>query len=259
MKLGQPSDKYHDNRGSVLMAMHLTESPYIRFTNNPIINPLTENWTRIRDELWSYLIKKGVRTKNTWTDQTISKPNGITHRFQKPLYHGRFDGISMFIRNSLLDDNEKQSSSWKEEETLRWNPTYWTESMPFMTSYIGMVKDFIGSVTFNISHPGSILNHHWGLNHNYIRLHLCLDEANGCVFDIEGWKHQWKDGDIFGFDDANVLHGTAHVGLKPRTIMIVDVWKSAIRKYALSWPCRDHRPHSKHWPEIMERAKIVQV
>ena len=239
--------------------MHLTESPYIRFNSNPITDPLIKNWTRIRDELWNYLIKKGARIENTWTDQIISKPNNITQQFQKPLYHGRFDGFSMFIRHSLLDDSEKRSISWKEDEQLRWDLTYWEEHMPFMTSYIGMVKDFIGSVTFNTSHPGSTLNHHWGLNHNYIRIHLCLDEADGCVFDIEGWRHQWKEGDLFGFDDANVLHGTSHVGSKSRTIMIIDVWKMAIKKYAISWPCRDQRPQSGNWPEIMERAKIIQV
>jgi hypothetical protein len=191
--------------------------------------------------------------------QGLSKPNSITDKFQRPLYHGRFDGFSMFLRSSLLDANEKLTIGWRDDERVRWNPSHWQDTMPFMTKYTEKMHDLIGSITFNTSYPGSLLNHHWGLDQSYLRLHLCLDEADGCVFDIEGWKHQWRDGDLFGFDDANVLHGTSHSGTKPRTVLIIDVWKSVIRKYATSWPCRDQRPDPGTWNEIMANAGIYQA
>jgi len=218
---------------------------------------LVESWVTIRDQLESHVTKARSRVDDH--DRKFTKPNAITDKFQKSLYHGRFDGFSMLLRGSLLDENEKMAIGWRDDEQIRWNPSYWQSSMPFMTKYINDRMDFIGAVTFNTSHPGSILNHHWGLNQNYLRLHLCLDAAEGCVFDIEGWTHQWFNGELFGFDDANVLHGTTHTGNKPRTILIVDVWKSVIKKYATTWTCRIQRPGHETWDEIMARAGITQV
>lgn len=241
--------------------VHLTQSPYIEFRENPYTSPLVASWQMIRDRFVSRI---GARRRLEETTPALrpsamrlEKPNGITKNFNQPLYHGKFDGLSMFLRDTLLDDNEKATIGWRTDERIRWNESFWQDIMPFVNDHIRTHKDVIGSVTFNTSYPGSKLNHHWGLDPAYLRIHICLVEAQGCVFDIEGWKREWKDGEMFGFDDANVLHGTSHVGTRPRTIMIADLLKTVMREYAESWPCRESRPPKERWSEIMVRAGIA--
>jgi hypothetical protein len=47
-----------------------------------------------------------------------------------------------------------------------------------------------------------------------------------------------------------VLHGTKHFGTKPRTILLIDILKSAVKNAAKTWPI-------KPWAERADRPKIV--
>ena len=58
-------------------------------------------------------------------------------------------------------------------------------------------------------------------------------------------RHEWIDGELFGFDDCNVFHGTKHTGDEPRIIMLVDILKSAVQPYAKHWPVRENIPRNK--------------
>lgn len=217
-------------------------NPYIYFQRSPIIDHLQNNWKDIRKEFYDALtfikiFKEGKIVPNEVSTQG-KKPNALDI-----LYSGSFKGINLYIKDTLIDDYEKKDMDWKVKEKERINPLI--NKMPFIKEFFITNRKLIGSITFNISHPGSTLRHHFGLDPNYLRIHLCLLEDSRCVFDIENHKHVWKEGELFGFDDYYVLHGTKHYsdGAGPRIIMLMDIDKNYLKDYAISWPCREQRPN----------------
>ena len=230
-------------------------SQYIYFNRgNPTLDYLTNNWEKIRDEFLIWY-------PNHMGTGGLEDPEGIGKKAnhyttEQPgaglVYHGNFKCMPTFIRDTVLDPQEADDLFWPDFQ--KGGPTYLLrrdriKRMPVMGKWIMENMDILGSVQYNISMPGSLLNHHWGLDYNYLRLHLVLDAARGCVFDIEGEKHEWVNGELFGFDDSMVLHGTKHTGTKPRSIVLIDILKTAVRPYAKSWPI-------KPWVDRKDRPKI---
>lgn len=242
--------------------MFLEENPYIRFKPNIYTDLLANNWQTIRDELFALCVKEKTRGPNGWlanpTNTGQDKVNGVTDNFGDYLYTGRFNGFSIYIRDTLSDGKEKTAMRWRADEKERWWP-WRCEQMPWIGNYAREFHSVLGSVTFNTAYPGSRLNHHWGLDPDYLRIHVCLESAAGCRFNIEGWEHEWTDGEVFGFDDAYVLHGTAHTGTKPRTIMLLDIKKSALKEHCLTWPCRGFKPERSEWPAIQKRCTEIKT
>ena len=238
--------------------MFLTESPYIRFNPNPYTDTLVENWHVIRDQYFSTAMLENQRDTDGWLrNDTGAKANRETVNFKGVLYEGRFKSMSMFLRDSITDEKEKAALKWRDDEIYRWWPKR-AERMPWLAGYVREHVDHIAGVTFNTAMPGSTLNHHWGLDPRYLRLHLCLEAAEGCAFNIEGWEHEWQDGELFAFDDANVLHGTKHTGTNPRSILLIDIHKDILRPYAATWPCRDSRPRKDLWADIKTSCSVIK-
>jgi hypothetical protein len=170
--------------------------------------------------------------------KTYSKKSNDT------MYSGSFKSITLYMTSNFQDEPEKIEANWQPHEQERF-AQHLLDIMPWTQSFILENKRVIGTYTFNISYPGSRLVHHLGLDANYVRLHYCIKASPDCVFDIEGWRHEWQDGELFGFDDGNVFHGTDHknnVDATPRVILIVDVLKSYLKPYAKTWPCRTITP-----------------
>lgn len=238
-----------------------TQSQYIYFNRgNPALDYLTDNWEKIRDEFRAWLPTHIGPMGLTDPFSIGAKANHITtsQPVDTLVYTGIFKCMPTFIRDTVLDEREAATLFF--EGNVPWpnfrngGPTYLlredrVQKMPVMGKWLTDNMDIIASVQYNICMPNSLLNHHWGLDYNYLRLHLVLDEAPGCVFDIENEKHEWKNGELFGFDDSMVLHGTRHTGTKPRTIVLIDILKTAVQDYAKTWPI-------KPWAERKDRPKI---
>jgi hypothetical protein len=233
----------------------MNESQYIYFNSNPILDPLTQNWEKIRDEfnLW---LPTHIGENNIYKDDTVGrKPNHLTENqpVEGLVYSGIFKSMTMFIRDTLLDEREAVPLGWPNfrnggaKYILR---TDRVQKMPTIGNWLHENFNILGSVQFNICTPGSKLNHHWGLDYNYLRLHLVLKSAKGAFFDIENERHEWVDGELFGFDDSMVMHGTKHTGDDWRAIVLIDILKDAVRPYAKTWPI-------KPWQERNDRPKIV--
>lgn len=232
-----------------------TQSQYIYFNRgNPTLDYLTDNWEKIRDEFnnWypTHIGPNGLFDPKSWG----TKANHITLDQQDNgmVYSGMFKSMVTFIRDTVLDPQEADDLYWPDFQ--KGGPTFLLREerlkrMPVMGNWITENMDILGSVQYNICTPGSLLNHHWGLDYKYLRLHLVLDDAPGCVFDLEGEKHEWVNGELFGFDDSMVLHGTKHYGTKPRSILLVDILKTAVQSHAKTWPI-------KPWLDRKDRPKI---
>ena len=213
------------------------ESHYIYFNNCEILDYLKDNFTSIRDE---FLVS--IEAELQQYPRNGTKANYITDSFNAPLYTGKLKCLPLLLRDCLIDRHEAKALNWGADEKIRFWPAR-LDKMPTIAKWITQHLDIIGGVTFNISTPGSKLNHHYGLDNNYLRLHLVLMGAKGCEFNIENEIHEWVTGEIFGFDDANVFHGTRHWGTTDRIMISFDVKKSALKSYAQTWPVQDvHRP-----------------
>lgn len=213
-------------------------SNYISFMPNPITDPLVENWEKIRDEFSHYLLSVTLN----------NKPNYTTITFNDLLYRGNFTCMSLYLKDTLVDGFEAKSMNWQKWQQPGGDKFKVMQdhlnAMPTIKSWFEANREYIGGITYNNCKPGTKLSHHWGLDPNYIRLHLTLQEADGCVFDIENERRQWKDGELFGFDDCNVLHGTKHTGSSDRLIVLIDVKKEILKPFAKNWPCREFIPRS---------------
>ena len=236
----------------------MNESQYVYFNDtNPILNFLTENYQQIRNEFSEWaptLLGKDGLTKE---DTRAKKLNyQIQSAYLPPgswAYNGIFKSVPVFLRDSILDKHEAAANGWPNFKNG--GPTYMLreeriKGMPTVGKWITDNLDILGSAQFNICTPGSQLNHHWGLDYKYLRCHLVLEAAEGCIFDIENERHEWVDGELFGFDDSMVLHGTKHFGNKPRTIFIFDILKTAVKDASKTWPI-------KPWAARKDRPKIV--
>lgn len=220
------------------MSYLLTESPYIFFRSNALTDELLANLPTIRAEYADHIVRKAP----------FPKSRVLNHRGQ--LFANGFLGmVGIMIKGNFLNAAEKATWNWGADESIRW----WrdrTVDQPWITNWADRNQAVVAAVTFNHAEPGTVINYHWGLDPDYLRLHLCLTADPLCEFNIEGWIRPWVAGEIFGFDDCNVLHGTRHRGQQTRTILVVDVLKSALQPYSLSWPCRSARPPKEAWPAI---------
>lgn len=227
----------------------LVDNPYIYFNSNPLSNFLIKNYSHIKAEFYGLL--KGEF--NYVPDQPVAdKPNAEVEGYSgtHSLYKGLFNSVPLYIRREIIDEYE--AVGWQEDVKEKVYERR-IQNLGYLKYFINEFKPVIGGVTFNISFPGSNLSHHFGVNSDYLRLHMCIKEDPGCFFDIENWKHCWKEGELFGFDDAWVLHGTRHftsLAKGTRIIMLIDVKKNYLRPYAKNWPCRTEAPTKFDMPRL---------
>lgn len=235
----------------------MEQSNYIYFNPCTLLDPLTENWKTIRDEFIKIAMKETLWAKEKNEVNKGTKANYLTDLTGEPLYVGDFKAMPVVLKEDFVDRHEAESMKWENWKRPGGDKIMFAENrlhhMPFIQNWIWRNIDVVGAVTFNIALPGSKLNHHWGLVDDHLRCHLALKQASGCVFDIENERHEWVDGEFFGFDDCNVFHGTKHTGNQPRIIMLVDILKSAVKPYAKHWPVRENIPRSQRTiPTILD-------
>jgi len=225
-----------------ILDIPLSNSPYIYFNPNPAIQDLLDNFKTIKKEFMKlathFHVTKTIYKLDDFPDDNSTNK---TNQYDK-MYTGKFKSIQLLTRDTLLDYLEKKTCNWEPNEKIRVNKNLRLVA-PFHVKYMLKYMDILGAVTYNISYPGSNLKHHFGLDKDYIRVHLCIHESKDCVFDIENWRHVWKEGEVFGFDDYYVFHGTNHsaTSTTPRSILMLDIKKTYLQEYATSWPIRNTR------------------
>lgn len=225
-----------------ILDIPLSSSPYIYFNKNPAIQDLLDNFKTLKKEFMQMAVYKKL-TRNVDKLDLNSQTGGSNKSNQYgTMYTGSYKSIQLFMRDTLLDHIEKENDNWTPDEKVRIKLEL-KPYAPYHFQYILKYINIIGAVNYNISYPGSRLRHHFGLDQDYIRLHLCIIESKECIFDIENHKQPWREGEIFGFDDYYVLHGTNHAitSNTPRSILMIDMKKTYLQEYARNWPKRNKR------------------
>jgi hypothetical protein len=223
-------------------------SNFVRFNPNPITGYLTDNWTSIRDE---FVLQRQQKMGHNLLEvqHSSNKLNAVTEHQKKPLYQGNIVAAALYVKNEILSPPEAKQLNWQADEQERW----WMDNltgMPTLASWINNYKQHIAGVVFYAAQPGAVINHHYGVDSTYdnLRLHLCLTQDPNCIFDIENEKWSWKEGDLFGFDDASYFHGIKHQGTNPRIVLVIDIKKDLLKPYAINWPDRPFVPRTMRTP-----------
>jgi len=228
-------------------------SAYIRFRPNPITDYLTENWELIRDE---FIAQRKAKTGHNLLEvqDDSNKINGPMVHNNKPVYLGKIIAAALYVKYEVLTPKESVQLNFPESEKERW---WWdnVEQMPTLKKWINTYQEHLAAVVFYAAQPGSLINHHYGVDSTYqnFRLHLCLTGDPECKFNIENEIYSWVPGDLFGFDDAMYYHGIKHRGTQPRIILSIDIKKSALRAFAIDFVERPYLSLSeKPFPIIQD-------
>lgn len=80
---------------------------------------------------------------------------------------------------------------------------------------------------FSIMKPGCLISPHRGYTKDVLRIHLGLHVNGDAVIRVGDEEASWKEGRLLMFDDTQV-HSAWNRGSRERTILLMDVYKSAI-------------------------------
>ena len=199
---------------------------YIDISNFPLTKSLIENFDAIRTEFYT-LSKK----------QLASKPNNvIVSTNQKPargkiLYSGSVQSVFTRVVKESCSEPELLAAFGSTLESRVAAQLRFKERQQITKTLEKCIEpyiDFIGSVGFNVIHPPGKINMHYGMCDTYIRIHMGLDCDPGARFIIENLPHRaWEEKKVFAFSDGDAFHGTEHTGVNPRTILLLDIKKTA--------------------------------
>jgi hypothetical protein len=218
-------------------------SPFIEFHPNPFTDHLKDNWQGIRDEYYHYLKSQEIMdSNNNIIHKKLQEHNPLPNTYDS-LYSSEWTSDGFYVKPDILDEDQLKRINWDVNiEKYRMKNEIF--QYPNIFYIYDTWKEHLGSIVFNISYPGSRLHHHYGVNPQYIRMHVCIKTEEHCTFDVENHRRGWKDGDVFGFDDAQWLHGTDHSaeGKHERIIVLIDIDKTLVKPWAKTWPVRDSKP-----------------
>ena len=228
-------------------------SAYIRFRPNPITDYLIEHWEQIRDEFVAQRFAKTGKNLLELQDES-TKLNYVSSRRKEKLFEGRIVAAALYVKPEVLTIPEAKQMNWQPNEIeRRWEDNI--DQMPTMKKWLNMYQEHLASVVFYAAQPGSVINHHFGVEstrYNF-RVHLCLTGDPDCKFNIENEIYTWVPGDLFAFDDAMYFHGIKHRGTRPRIVLAVDIKKTTLQDFAIDFVERPFIPDAqKPFPVIYD-------
>lgn len=200
----------------------LSQYKYFKKFQSPIMDYIAENYDLLKNDFFENIAKSELY-KNKPGYRFV---DGVTD-----LYKGKILSSALKLSTIALDDDERRIIRWDPEEKYRYT---WTRVTPNISGpWVDFVKkydDQLEQMFFNIAFPGATITPHRGITSSYFRVHVCLQENQGFIFNIEGERKHWFEGvqNAFAFDDANLLHGVeyeSNAENKPRIVAILDVKK----------------------------------
>lgn len=218
------------------------EYKHFKKFNSPIMSYIKSRYAEMKDDFFKNIATSSICGDKPWyllgDNSTIS------------LYNGQIKSAAMKISNIAIDDDERRIMKWNPSEMYRyyyrrsevtidlendWKVYNYTGGNWLDSPWAEMVDIFdshLEQMFFNIAYPGAIITPHRGIDNNYFRVHICLQNNSGFIFNINGETRKWQEGvdGSFAFDDYNLKHGVDYVDageLQPRVVAILDVKKSA--------------------------------
>jgi aspartyl/asparaginyl beta-hydroxylase (cupin superfamily) len=99
------------------------------------------------------------------------------------------------------------------------------ELFPITSGIIATISEAtnLGMTSISVVHPGTHIIPHCGPTNARLRVHLCIQVADGAHLEVGGEKLYWHEGECIVFDDS-FEHQVWHRGESPRVVLILDVW-----------------------------------
>lgn len=167
--------------------------PFFYSTNFfPELNPIVENWEKIKEELIEYeKINGAINSINTYSPPKLSNNNGWSN---------------LYFENFM----------WRKHKNRK--------NFPFTCS----ILDTIPNCTYgaiSILFPNATILPHYGDTNGIVRCHLGLDIPDShptCGIRVGTEEQGWENGKFTIFTEAH-LHTTWNNSLKKRYILVVDI------------------------------------
>lgn len=217
----------------------MSEYKYFKPFHGPMMDWITGRWSELRSDFFNNVSKTSVVGKKPW----YLFGDGVTS-----LYRGKIMSAALKLSAISLDSDEKKFIGWNPQDSYRYTyrnaivdtmpetgiRTYtygqgnWLKS-PWC-EFVDTFDEQLEQMFFNIAYPGAEITPHIGISNSYFRVHVCLQNNPGFVFDISGEREYWEEGpeNAFAFDDGNLRHGVFYEErgvTQPRIVAIFDVKK----------------------------------
>lgn len=200
---------------------------------------INERYDNLKTDFFENISKSQIVGQKPW----YLFGDGVTS-----LYQGKIQSAAMKLANKAIDDDERKFIGWNPSDEHRYNYRAATVTIDgagirhynyrgdnwIKSPWADLVDKFdnqLEQMFFNIAYPGAKITPHKGIATSYFRVHICLQNNTGFVFDIEGERKRWSEGvdGSFAFDDGNLRHGVDYEDrgeTQPRIVAILDIKKS---------------------------------
>lgn len=119
-------------------------------------------------------------------------------------------------------------------EWVKQNVRLCPQTVAVVKSLEGIMEgSLFGNVFFSVLYPGTVLDAHCGPTNVRHRLHFPLSiplkkrASHNPIFDVNGVKLRWEEGNPFVFDDS-LVHSAEYLGdsqdSEIRIVLVVDLW-----------------------------------
>jgi len=208
---------------------------YIDVSDFALVHSLKENYELIRQDFYQ-LSQQFLHVK---PNNLMTARQGLSNG--KILYQGGFQLVFTRIADESCSKPELDAIYGSTEASRKRaleNFKIKQKLTPNLERCLEPYLEFVGTVGFNVIHPGAKLNKHYGMCNDYIRIHMGIDCDPGAVFFIEDLPPRtWEPGKVFAFSDGDAFHGTEHNGQNTRSILLLDVHKDCFKELREEqWP-----------------------
>ena len=209
-------------------------SGYVNVLNLKIVKKIQENYESIKKEAFNLFHVDGIIPKiNAVMADQDGRFNGSKG---KQKYVGKNSSLHIRVVTDLLDPPEaKIALANGAEENRQRRRSLCPVTMSILQPYINL-DESIGNIGFNMLFPGAVITPHYGVitANKYIRFHMGLECDENCIFYLKEndgtiAPYIWENGEIMAFNDGTYLHWVEHKGIKPRTIVSIDIKKELLQ------------------------------
>ena len=137
------------------------------------------------------------------------------------------DGAVRLDANKALVENRDWSALFlcengeADQELMQRCPTTWTA---VNEAPLARIPGWGPTVMFSLLKAGARIEPHTGMFNTRLVCHLPLIVPPGCTFRVGNEVREWKEGELFIFDDT-IEHEAWNNGSEDRVVLIFDIWR----------------------------------
>ena len=243
------------------------------YQNNPAKNELIN--LLVKRNIWKYYYQRPSK----YIPELLGEPIWDTKKFDfvKKL-ENNFNIIEDEVNQIETDLNKLKLISNVNEDIYqgKWKDLFFynngarndvtCKAFPGIANIIDSIPEFQGvnpgCVCLSFIYPGTKVEPHFGISNNKLRLHLGIKNLDNSTLYVRDKSNDnkakvlslnWEKGKAFIFDDSFehwVINN--NVGLKPRIILLADIWHPQLSKKQISLMSNNQSVFFKKYPFLSD-------